>query len=282
MQHTVGKWRRRYSESGLDGLLDEPRPGTSRKLGDADVERVLTLTLESAPRDATHWLTRSMAKRVGLSRNSIQRIWQAFSLAPHRSETFKLSRDPLFIDKVRDIVGLYLAPPERALVLCVDEKSQIQALDRTAPLLPMRPGQIERRTHGRDGAGFGGTRGEAVRYLSYAARQMQDDVRQRKTLLLGLCIAVLRRVLLSYTAPPNTPLSIRTPCARQSGHVYSSCPMISSSLGLCLALRPVRGLSATTRDGLGWPTRSRALALTALAAENRTGLRFPMARMSME
>ena len=147
MQHTVGKWRRRYNESGLDGLLDEPRPGTSRKLGDADVERVLTLTLESTPEDATHWSTRSMAKRVGLSRNSIQRIWQAFSLAPHRSETFKLSRDPLFIDKVRDIVGLYLAPPERALVLCVDEKSQIQALDRTAPLLPMRPGQIERRTH---------------------------------------------------------------------------------------------------------------------------------------
>jgi len=110
MQHTVGKWRRRYSESGLDGLLDEPRPGTSRKLGDADVERVLTLTLESTPQDATHWSTRSMAKRVGLSRNSIQRIWQAFSLAPHRSETFKLSRDPLFIDKVRDIVGLYLAP----------------------------------------------------------------------------------------------------------------------------------------------------------------------------
>lgn len=147
MQHTVGKWRRRYLEFGLDGLLDEQRPGTSRKLGDREVERVLTLTLESTPQDATHWSTRSMAKRVGLSRNSIQRIWQAFSLAPHRSESFKLSRDPLFIDKVRDIVGLYLAPPERALVLCVDEKSQIQALDRTAPLLPMRPGQIERRTH---------------------------------------------------------------------------------------------------------------------------------------
>jgi len=147
MQHTVGKWRRRYRESGLDGLLDEPRPGTSRKLGDADVERVLTLTLESTPDDATHWSTRALARRVGLSRNSIHRIWQAFSLAPHRSETFKLSKDPLFIEKVRDIVGLYLAPPERALVLCVDEKSQIQALDRTAPLLPMRPGQIERRTH---------------------------------------------------------------------------------------------------------------------------------------
>jgi len=146
-QHTVGKWRRRYLESGLDGLLDEPRPGTPRKLSDQDVERVLTLTLESAPADATHWSTRSMAARAGLSRASIHRIWRAFSLAPHRSETFKLSRDPLFIDKVRDIVGLYLAPPERALVLCVDEKSQIQALDRTAPLLPMRPGQIERRTH---------------------------------------------------------------------------------------------------------------------------------------
>ena len=147
MQHTVSKWRRRYLQSGLDGLLDEPRPGTSHKLSDLDVERVLTLTLESTPADATHWSTRSLAKRVGLSRNSIHRIWQAFSLAPHRSETFKLSKDPLFIDKVRDIVGLYLAPPERALVLCVDEKSQIQALDRTAPLLPMRPGQIERRTH---------------------------------------------------------------------------------------------------------------------------------------
>jgi transposase len=147
MQHTVSKWRRRYLESGLDGLLDEPRPGTSHKLSDSDIERVLALTLESTPADATHWSTRSMAKRSGLSRNSIHRIWQAFALAPHRSETFKLSKDPLFIDKVRDIVGLYLAPPERALVLCVDEKSQIQALDRTAPLLPMRPGQIERRTH---------------------------------------------------------------------------------------------------------------------------------------
>jgi transposase len=147
LQHTAGKWRRRCLESGLDGLLDEPRPGTGRRLIDEDVERVLTLTLESTPTDATHWSTRSMAKRSGLSRNSIHRIWQAFSLAPHRSETFKLSRDPLFIDKVCDVVGLYLAAPERALVLCVDEKSQIQALDRTATLLPMRPGQVERRSH---------------------------------------------------------------------------------------------------------------------------------------
>ena len=146
-KQTVGKWRQRYIELGLDGLLDEPRPGTPRKLTDQDVERVLALTLESTPQAATHWSTRGMARVSGFSRASIHRIWQAFSLAPHRAETFKLSRDPLFIDKVRDIVGLYLAPPERALVLCVDEKSQIQALDRTAPLLPMRPGQIERRTH---------------------------------------------------------------------------------------------------------------------------------------
>jgi len=146
-QQTVGKWRQRYLDAGLDGLLDEPRSGTPRKLSDEQVERVLTRTLESQPRAATHWSTRDMAKACGLSQSSVSRIWRAFSLAPHRSQTFKLSRDPLFIEKVRDIVGLYLARPERALVLCVDEKSQIQALDRTAPLLPMRPGQIERRTH---------------------------------------------------------------------------------------------------------------------------------------
>jgi transposase len=144
---TAGKWRQRFLDGGLDGLLDEPRPGTPRKLSDRQVEQVLTRTLESQPEAATHWSTRDMAKATGLSQSTISRIWRAFSLAPHRSETFKLSRDPLFIDKVRDIVGLYLNPPDRALVLCVDEKSQIQALDRTAPLLPMRPGQAERRTH---------------------------------------------------------------------------------------------------------------------------------------
>ena len=144
---TAGKWRQRFLDHGLDGLLDEPRPGTPRRISDADVERVLTRTLESQPEAATHWSTRQMAAATGLSQSTISRIWRAFSLQPHRAETFKLSHDPLFIDKVRDIVGLYLAPPDRALVLCVDEKSQIQALDRTAPLLPMRPGQIERRTH---------------------------------------------------------------------------------------------------------------------------------------
>ena len=146
-KQTVGKWRARFIERRLDGLLDEPRPGAPRRISDAGVERVVRLTLETTPEDATHWSTRSMAARTGMSQSAISRIWRAFALQPHRSETFKLSSDPLFIEKVRDIVGLYLNPPRRALVLCVDEKSQIQALDRTAPLLPMRPGQIERRTH---------------------------------------------------------------------------------------------------------------------------------------
>lgn len=146
-RQTVGKWRSRFQQDRLDGLLDEPRPGAPRTISDADVERVITLTLEERPEDATHWSTRSMARRTGMSQSAISRIWRAFALQPHRSETFKLSRDPLFIEKVRDIVGLYLHPPERAMVLCVDEKSQIQALDRSAPLLPMRPGQVERRTH---------------------------------------------------------------------------------------------------------------------------------------
>ena len=144
---TVGKWRRRFLRDGCDGLLDEPRPGTPRTVSDADVERVVTRTLESLPRGATQWSTRSMAQASGLSRATISRIWRAFGLKPHRTETFKLSQDPLFIEKVRDIVGLYLSPPERAVVLCVDEKSQIQALDRSQPLLPLRPGSPPRRTH---------------------------------------------------------------------------------------------------------------------------------------
>ncbi len=144
---TVRKWRRRFLTKRLDGLLDEPRPGAPRKIMDEDVERLLRRTLESKPRAATHWSTRSMAEATGLSQTAVSRIWRAFALQPHRQDTFKLSRDPLFVEKVRDIVGLYLDPPDRAIVLCVDEKSQIQALDRTQPLLPMRPGLPERRTH---------------------------------------------------------------------------------------------------------------------------------------
>jgi transposase len=146
-QNTVGKWRRRYAESRMDGLLDEPRPGRPREIGDDEIAATIRLTLETTPRGATHWSLRSMGAAVGHSPSTIHRIWQAFGLQPHRVESFKLSTDPLFVDKVRDIVGLYMAPPERALVLCVDEKSQIQALDRTQPVLPMRPGQPERRSH---------------------------------------------------------------------------------------------------------------------------------------
>jgi transposase len=146
-EHTVGKWRRRFLRDRIDGLLDEPRPGRPRTIEDDRVAAVIERTLYATPDDATHWSIRSMAKETGLSHTTIRRIWTAFGLQPHRSETFKLSSDPLFVDKVRDIVGLYLSPPDRALVLCVDEKSQIQALDREQPVLPMMPGMPERRTH---------------------------------------------------------------------------------------------------------------------------------------
>ena len=146
-EQTVCKWRARFVEHRLDGLLDAPRPGAPRTIDDARVDAVIAKTLESVPDGATHWSTRSMAREAGLSQTAVSRIWRAFGLQPHRQETFKLSSDPLFVDKVRDIVGLYLDPPLKAMVLCVDEKSQIQALDRTQPLLPLAPGIPERRTH---------------------------------------------------------------------------------------------------------------------------------------
>jgi transposase len=144
---TVGRWRGRFARRGLDGLHDEPRPGKPRSISDADVERVIVKTLEEQPQGATHWSTRSMAAATGMSQTAVSRIWRAFALKPHQSETFKLSPDPQFIDKVRDIVGLYLNPPEAAVVLCVDEKAQIQALDRSAPMLPLMPGVPQRHTH---------------------------------------------------------------------------------------------------------------------------------------
>src|SRR3712207_4183001 len=146
-KHTVGKWRERFARLRTDGLLDEPRSGAPRRIGDEQVAELVDRTLSERPEGATHWSLRSMARASGVSGTTVGRVWRAFGLQPDRAETFKLSTDPLFAEKVRDIVGLYLAPPDRALVLCVDEKSQVQALDRTQPLLPLRPGQAERRTH---------------------------------------------------------------------------------------------------------------------------------------
>jgi transposase len=144
---TVGLWRNRFIAEGIAGLGDEPRPGAPREIGDEKIERVVRLTLEKTPKGATHWSSRMLAARTGLSQSTISRVWRAFGLKPHRTEGFQLSSDPLLVDKVRDIVGLYLDPPHQALVLCVDEKSQIQALSRTQPVLPMRAGQLDRRTH---------------------------------------------------------------------------------------------------------------------------------------
>jgi len=146
-RNTAATWRSRFAEHRLDGLSDEPRPGRPRTITDEQVDAVIATTLESTPRDATHWSTRSMAAEIGLTQTAVSRIWRAFGLQPHRQDAFKLSKDPLFVEKVHDVVGLYLNPPERAVVLCVDEKSQIQALDRTAPILPMLPGVPERATH---------------------------------------------------------------------------------------------------------------------------------------
>jgi transposase len=146
-EHAVGKWRRRFLADRLDGLLDEPRAGHPRSVEDDQVAAVIERTLYTTPSDVTHWSIRSMGQEMGLSHTKIRRIWAAFGLRPHRVESFTLSSDPLFVDKVRDIVGLYLSPPDRAMVLCVDEKSQIQALDREQPVLPMMPGIPERQTH---------------------------------------------------------------------------------------------------------------------------------------
>ncbi|KAI5912009.1 IS630 family transposase [Azoarcus sp. PA01] len=146
-QQMVSKWRNRFDANRLDGLLDAPRSGAPRTIDDTRVDAVIAKTLETVPKNATHWSTRSMAREMGMSQTAVSRIWRAFGLQPHRQETFKLSTDPLFVDKVRDIVGLYLDPPVKAMVLCVDEKSQIQALDRTQPILPLAPGLPERRTH---------------------------------------------------------------------------------------------------------------------------------------
>ena len=210
---TVGKWRSRFLEQRLDGLLDQPRSGRPRMIDDADVERVIGLTLETTPKDATHWSTRAMARRSGLSHNTVSRIWRAFALQPHRTETFKLSADPLFIEKVRDIVGLYLNPPDRALVLCVDEKSQIQALDRTRPLLPLRPGQAERRTHD---------------YVRHGTTSLFAALDARTGQVIGQChrrhrALEFRKFLDAISAVPAD-----TPCTRQRNPAMLTCLKIRS------------------------------------------------------
>jgi transposase len=144
---TVCKWRERFRTARLEGLADEPRPGAPREISDAQVEDLITRTLESSPPQATPWSTRSMARAARVSRATVSRIGRAFGLQPHRTETFKLSSDPFFVEKVRDLVGLYLNPPDHAVVLCIDEKSPVQALDRTRPVLPLRPGLPERQSH---------------------------------------------------------------------------------------------------------------------------------------
>lgn len=144
--HTVGRWRKRFAADRMDGLYDEPRPGAPRQIGDEEIAAIIAKTLETVPKGATHWSLRTMAAEIGHAPSTVHRIWQAFGLQPHRTETFKLSTDPLFVEKIRDIVGLYLNPPARAVVLCVDEKSQIQALERDKPVLPMAPGLPERRS----------------------------------------------------------------------------------------------------------------------------------------
>ncbi len=141
------KWRTRFVADRLDGLLDEPRPGRPRVVGDEQIEALIVATLETAPKDVTHWSTRSMAEHLGLSQSMVSRVWRAFGLAPHKQDSWKLSKDPLFVAKVRDVVGLYLNPPERALVLCVDEKTQIQTLNRTQTVFPMLPGTPARASH---------------------------------------------------------------------------------------------------------------------------------------
>jgi len=146
-EQTVLKWRKRFLADRIAGLRDKPRPGAKRTITDEKIAEVMRMTLQEKPPDATHWSLRSMADASGISRSSVNKIWRAFNVQPHRTETFKLSTDPNFVEKVRDIVGLYMSPPNNALVICVDEKSQMQALDRTQPLLPLGPGQVERRTH---------------------------------------------------------------------------------------------------------------------------------------
>jgi transposase len=234
---TVGKWRRRFAEQRLDGLHDEPRPGKPRTITDADVERVITKTLEETPRGATHWSTRSLAAEVGMSQSAVSRIWRAFALKPHLQESFKLSSDPLFIEKVRDIVGLYLDPPEAAVVLCVDEKSQIQALERTSPILPLLPTTPARATHDyrRHGttnlyAALDVASGLVISDLT--ARHRSEEFRRFLNLIEASVPAELDvHVIVDNSATHKTP-AIQRWCVRHPRFVMHFTPTYSSWLNL--------------------------------------------------
>ena len=240
--NTVGKWRRRFAEHRIEGVYDEPRSGAPRRIGDEDIAQTIRLTLETTPPDATHWSLRSMAAAVGHAPSTIHRIWKAFCLQPHRSEAFKLSTDPLFVDKVRDIVGLYMAPPERAVVLCIDEKSQIQALDRTQPLLQMRPGQAERRTHDYTGT----------------ARCRCSPLSMRRPAKSSA--AVLRDIGRASSAPSST----------RSRPVCLTISMSTSSSTMCPAIRRKRSATGSLSDRAGRSTtpRHRPLSSTRSSASS--------------
>jgi transposase len=197
---TVTKWRSRFADRRLEGLVDEPRPGRPRTITDEQVEQVVIATLESTPRDATHWSTRSMAREMGIAPDSVMRIWHAFGLQPHRREKWKLSKDPQLIEKVHDICGLYLNPPERAVVLAVDEKSQIQALDRTAPTLPMLPGTPERATH--DYERNGTTSLYAA--LNIQSGEVLDNASSHKTPAVRRWLAQHPRFVLHFTTTSSS------------------------------------------------------------------------------
>ena len=198
-RNTISKWRNRFAAKRCDGLLDEPRPGRPRVVGDEQIEALITATLETTPPGATHWSTRSMAEHLGLSQSMVSRVWRAFGLAPHKQDSWKLSKDPLFVAKVRDIVGLYLNPPERAMVLCVDEKTQIQALNRTAPVFPMLPGTPARATH--DYVRHGTTTLFAA--LEVATGKVTDACHPRHT--HAEFLAFLKQVAKAY---PRVPLHV--------------------------------------------------------------------------
>jgi transposase len=234
---TVGKWRERFRIHRLQGLHDEARSGAPRKITDVAVEAVITKTLESTPKGHTHWSRATMAKDSGLSDSSVGRIWRAFGLKPHLSETFKLSPDPFFIAKVRDIVGLYMSPPENAIVLCVDEKSQIQALNRTQPILPMRPGQAERRSHDyeRHGvtslfAALDAHRGDVI-WKTYRSHRHQEFLRFLKEIDARVPADVEAHLILDNYATHKTPAVQRWLQKRPRFHLHFT-PTYSSWINM--------------------------------------------------